>query len=1218
MKKTVALFLCVIMTISLCVSGVFASGAGGVVIGDGGISGRPGIGNTPESSGGGSARPEGGESTPDDSPVDSASAQELAQLINDMQDGACSVSENVVFLEDDLILEETLVIPVSENVVFDIDRYDVIASGDFEAVYIPDDASLTLNGRGRIIGGTGEENGRCAINNDGTLIVDDFLIEIIGGGTIDEEHSSGSGGGTSSGLGGGASSGSGGEHRPPLSINGGTPGEYSQYATEVPGTVFAQTGGAAIYNNGKLYLQSGKVVGGFGSLENGPAIQGNITGGECIVHSDDDQTYELINSYSTNKQYVFSREATSAEEFYIALVLDEPNCCRYEYSYDEETEEYTERITLLSEIDIASYGGHFVGGVELNTNGHTLTVNSDEEDENGYLYFYYIKIFGGGTINGNICFGNAVIESGTINGDLVADSLGMVKLIINRGIINGNIYTLGGILEINGGAVNGLIEALHTDVVVNDGLISGGTNSWLYEIGDSLGSVYHEGELVWRLLYDGNLGTIWIREGDITVNGGEITGWVGNDGQTGRPAISYTEGYGEATAVHLIFNGGTITGGIGTESNGRAVCGNIGKNDGVIIKESNDETYWEVLSEETTDKTYLKAGTSRCLSVKNGKAYKSNDLNTPIMEAFAGENITIIADNAPSEKLFKEWNVAGVDVINPEEETITFVMPDSNISCEAVYMNENWYQVVSGELSAVMDGEECVLSVSPVSYNGKLFALSRDIADGVGLQCQWNSESQEISFSLDNKELTIPLDSAYCMSTDDGIVVDVKKVMDMFLSDEYWVLGNENKVVAKKKTDENTVTISLSSQTGRTTGAGDYFKGSSVEINVTMNSGYNFLGWYDGETLVSSNANYVFVADSDKSLVAKSYRYSSGGGIPVILHNPGIKNEDGSITKITKDSKTGNEIKTTTMPDGSTKVEETAKDGTVKITNTDKDGNVETTINYPDGARTTERKNKNGVRVKAVTTVNNSTSATVTGIKEKTEVVVPLKNVSGKMVAVVVSEDGEETIVKNSFPTDEGMAVLLDENATLKIVDRAKDFADTKQHWAEDSIDFVVSRDLYKGVSENEFSPNTNMTRGMFAVVLHNYENNPEFEKDGLFNDVSQKLWYGEAVNWLHDKGVISGYENGEFRADENITREQLITLFYRYAGNPQYSNKNIEFNDATDISEYAKDAILWAVEKGIINGKEGNVLDPLGTATRAECAAIVQRFIKKVKLTSI
>ena len=188
----------------------------------------------------------------------------------------------------------------------------------------------------------------------------------------------------------------------------------------------------------------------------------------------------------------------------------------------------------------------------------------------------------------------------------------------------------------------------------------------------------------------------------------------------------------------------------------------------------------------------------------------------------------------------------------------------------------------------------------------------------------------------------------------------------------------------------------------------------------------------------------------------------------------------------------------------------------------------------------------------------------------------------------------------------------------VKIVDRSKDFTDTKGHWAENSIDFVVARDLFKGTSKEEFSPDAYMTRGMFAVVLHNYENNPEFKAEGQFFDVASNFWYKEAVDWLYDKGVVSGYEDGSFGAEDNITREQLITLFYRYAGNPQYSNKNIEFNDAADISEYAKDAILWAIEKGIINGKEDNNLDPMGTATRAECAAIVQRFIKTIKAPGI
>ena len=1204
--------------------------------------------NTGGGGGGASAGSSGGSTNSGSTDGTSTVAAELAQFLNEIQDGVCSFEDDVVTLEDDLILTEIIVVPTGENVILDTYRYDIIAQGDIPAIIVPEGASLTVGGSGMVMGGTDENEGNAAIINYGELFIDDYDIDIVGGGTIVEEsgdsgNGSGGGslGGSSGGASGGSSSGSGGTrpgssgstNHPSFDGGGGDgggsgmprpigkPGEYETEETVIPGTVYALNGGVGIHNEGDLYLNAGKIVGGFGTESNGSALSGNITGGECIVHSDDDQDYELISSSSTDKRYIFFREATTAESLYIALVIANDSCCEYSYTYDADTDDYEENIILLSDVTMPSWGGNFYGGsLELDLNEHTINIAPDDNDDNqGGLYVYYIHIKGNGIINGNIYFGNAIIDNGTIKGDLVADSVGMRDLIINGGTINGSIVTLGGTLEINNGIVNGLIEAHSTDIVVNGGVISGGTNSWPFEIGDRLSSVYHGGELVWQHLYDGNLGTIWIRSGDITVNGGKITGWVDNDGKTGHPAITYTEEYNEQPEVHLIFDGGEITGGIGSQTSGKAVAGLLSKNEGVIIKESANGEYWTVLEENSTEKTYLKAGTEYCISVKNGKAYKTENLTVPIMEATAGDNITLVADSTPTEKMFKEWSISGAEVENSTNKTVTFTMPESNVVCEAVYMSENWYEIAAGDTSAIMNGQDYVMTVIPVSQNQKVFASPRDLADGMGVDCTFNGETQEITFATENKQLTYVLGSEYCISLEDQILVDVKAVMDIFLAEDFWVIGDENKVVAKKKTDENTATITLSAQNGSVTGAGNYYMGSSITISTTTNSGYSFAGWYEGETQVSTNATYTFVADADKALVAKSTRSYGGygGGAIAATLSQTVKNDDGTVTYIK--TVAGKTVKETTLLDGSKKVEEISKDGTEKITITDKNGNTETTTKYPDGTKIVEKKIKNGISVKTVTTSKNETSAVITGTESKeTAIAIPIEDVSNGTVAVVVDDDGTEQVIKNCLPTEEGLKLTVSEDTEIKIVDRSKAFADTEGHWANDSIDFVVARDLFKGTSEKEFSPDAYMTRGMFAVVLHNYENNPEFKAEGQFFDVASNSWYKESVDWLYDKGVVSGYEDGSFGAEDNITREQLITLFYRYAGNPQYSNKNIEFNDAADISEYAKDAILWAIEKGIINGKEDNNFDPKGTATRAECAAIVQRFIKTIKAAGI
>lgn len=317
-----------------------------------------------------------------------------------------------------------------------------------------------------------------------------------------------------------------------------------------------------------------------------------------------------------------------------------------------------------------------------------------------------------------------------------------------------------------------------------------------------------------------------------------------------------------------------------------------------------------------------------------------------------------------------------------------------------------------------------------------------------------------------------------------------------------------------------------------------------------------------------------------------------GGGAPEPSEEI-IKNDDGSITTIKTDKKTGTVTETTKYLDGSTKEIVTQKDGTQFVT-TNK---------------------KSGVKMEATISVNGKTTAKISipkGIKSE-DIVIPAQTLTSGTIAVLIKESGEEEIITNSIATQEGVLATFTENATVKIIDNSKEFSDVENHWANDFVDFVTARGLFNGTSERVFSPDITMTRGMLAVVLHNYEKNPEYSYDGKFMDVETDSWYGEAIGWLSDKGIATGYENGNFGAEDSITREQLAVFLYRYAGLPEHSG-TISFADSDKISNYAIDAISWATEKGILSGKGNNMLDPQGLATRAEVATMITRFIRNIR----
>lgn len=170
-------------------------------------------------------------------------------------------------------------------------------------------------------------------------------------------------------------------------------------------------------------------------------------------------------------------------------------------------------------------------------------------------------------------------------------------------------------------------------------------------------------------------------------------------------------------------------------------------------------------------------------------------------------------------------------------------------------------------------------------------------------------------------------------------------------------------------------------------------------------------------------------------------------------------------------------------------------------------------------------------------------------------------------------------------------------------------------HWATEAIDFVVAKGVFSGTGADTFSPDAPMTRGMLAVVLYNLEGKPGHSYGGSFEDVAQGSWYEEAVYWAAEKGIVTGYGDGSFGPEDNITREQLAVMLYRYAQYKGYDTAQggmaiREFGDFDSISEYAMQAMTWTVNTGIIGGYSDNTLGPQNTATRAQVAKMLMKFI--------
>lgn len=164
--------------------------------------------------------------------------------------------------------------------------------------------------------------------------------------------------------------------------------------------------------------------------------------------------------------------------------------------------------------------------------------------------------------------------------------------------------------------------------------------------------------------------------------------------------------------------------------------------------------------------------------------------------------------------------------------------------------------------------------------------------------------------------------------------------------------------------------------------------------------------------------------------------------------------------------------------------------------------------------------------------------------------------------------------------------------------------------WYYDAVRFAYQNSLMSGTSANTFAPNTRLSRAMLAQILYNKEGKPQGIDGKDFPDVAAGTWYANAVKWAGAQGIVAGYGDGRFGPEDDITREQLATMLWRYDGSQQVADTQLDFHDADEISSYAKTAMQWAVKNGVIGGKGNKVLDPKGFATRAEVAQILKNYL--------
>ena len=406
-----------------------------------------------------------------------------------------------------------------------------------------------------------------------------------------------------------------------------------------------------------------------------------------------------------------------------------------------------------------------------------------------------------------------------------------------------------------------------------------------------------------------------------------------------------------------------------------------------------------------------------------------------------------------------------------------------------------------------------------------------------------------------------------------------------------WASSDED--VATVAPDGTVTAVKVGTATITATAADGSGKSATCKVTVTGGTTPSQPGGSTGGNTGGSSSDRD---SSDSNPVIKTETKNNTDGSSTKTET----RKDGSVTQTTT-GKDGSVSKTETKPDGGSVTENKAADGSTGTVKTDKNGQTEAKTALSNKA--IEDAKKNGEAVKAPVEVeasrNSNTAPTVSielpkGAGE-TKVEIPVSNVKPGTVAVLVHPDGTEEILKDSIPTEDGIQLTVDGSATVKIVDNSKGFIDTRNHWAEDEIDFVSARGLVNGMSATIYAPNASTTRAQLWTILARQNG------AGLNGG---NTWYEKAQNWAKDKGVSDG-------ANPNaaINRAQMVTMLWRAMGQPT-AGGTANFIDVSADAYYAS-AVSWAVENGITTGVGNGHFDPTGTCTRAQIAAFLARSMK-------
>lgn len=323
----------------------------------------------------------------------------------------------------------------------------------------------------------------------------------------------------------------------------------------------------------------------------------------------------------------------------------------------------------------------------------------------------------------------------------------------------------------------------------------------------------------------------------------------------------------------------------------------------------------------------------------------------------------------------------------------------------------------------------------------------------------------------------------------------------------------------------------------------------------------------------------------------------------------------------------GNKVTTTTHKDGTSTVDITAPDGVSTTIKLDKDGDA-TAISATVPASVAKTGRATLPLKHAIAGASGADAPAITidisGAAPARPLQVSLDSQDGELapgtVAVLVDASGNEKVLAKTALANNRVSFPIENDATIKIVDRGKSFEDVREtDWfAQEVVGYASARGIINGVPGErgtlQFQGNAAASRAMFVCMLANLEDARQDQPQSAFTDVAQSDWFANGAAWGSENGIVAGYGDGSvFGGEDPVTREQVAVFLMRYAtilGLDTSARVQPTHPDAGSTSQFAADAMQWAVAEGLILGNGSGMLNPASTATRAEVAAILARFI--------